>query len=162
MEKQILDEVNKLKKDMILSYTKYSISGGQKQSDEILLNTILCSFFETISTQDEFLTKYEMFIEEDKLIEKSQLFEVADAIYHSQEKNDDEIRGAISIYNRLIENEDYQRLSAKSGYQVPPDFGVEYAYRGVLLHERIEFYHLVKEKYAEIYRRVFKNGGVHR
>ena len=52
-----------------------------------------------MNTPEDFITRYESFMEEDRLINNSHLFDVADAIYHSEDKKDFE--GLTSIARRV-------------------------------------------------------------
>ncbi len=158
MDKEMLSEFNQIKKEMILSYTKFAITGLDSESEDVLVDSVLCSFFEKMNNPDDFITRYDSFMEEDKLIKDSHLFDVAEDIYHSEEKSDSNIKSAIAIYHSVTSSDDYKRLIVNSGYQIPNDFGLKLAYHGDTLHNKISFYYKFHDKYVEIYNKLFQKG----
>ena len=54
---EIIDELELLKKNLVFSLTKYSLTGEDNYNNEIVLNSILFSWLESLSSMDDFNKK---------------------------------------------------------------------------------------------------------
>ena len=146
MEDRLLDEINQLKKDMVVSFTKYSLSGEGKQNNEAVLNSILISWFETIHSSEDFHQKYTAFKKLDSLIRSSYLFDITEACMLDSEEREKYARQGVEAYHAVLKEEDYQKLVALCGYQLPGEFGNQDNYFNGTLTQKIDFYRLFLER----------------
>ena len=162
MNDRFNSEFNQLKKDMILSLTKFSITGNDEESEEALLNSVLCSFFDRIKNQKQFNITFDSFRGLDQLIKDSLLFDLVGRINAQKTKNEEDIRRALLIYDNLVNDPEYQKLTEHSGYQIPSSFGNSYFYYGNSLAEKVKFYYLFRDKFYEIHDRLLQKEVSHK
>ena len=158
MEHVLLAEFNKIKKDIVLSFTKYSISGNSEQNKDAVLQSVLFSWFYPLMTINDFQVKYDAFVKLDKKIEESCLFDLTELL--SDEKDVDRINKAISIYYFLNTDKEYLELAKISGYRLPTEFSSQNYYEDGSLIEKIDFYHTFKNKLDEINEHLTSKGVV--
>lgn len=158
MEREITEEKNQAKKEMILSFTKFAITGDEKENNDVLLNTILCSFLEAAKSKDDLTDRYESFRSLDQIIQDSYLFDMVISIASKLQKDEEEIRRALSTYGDLVNNKDYRNLTVRAGYRVSSEFGVKTNYYTDRLKKRVEFYYDFRDKFFESYNKIQKEG----
>ena len=162
MKDELLEEINQLKKELVVSFTKYSLSGGEEENIDAVLNSILLGWLDSIHNYDDFRRRYDAFQRLKRVIYQSGLFEISETLSYEKEKNESQIKHAVSIYKSLIQNEEYKNNSSLCGYQLPIEFGDATSYYGNVLRLRIQFYQLFSEKLEEIHRSLLKKGGNYR
>ncbi|MBP5678394.1 MAG: hypothetical protein J6X28_01015 [Bacilli bacterium] len=159
MKNELLTEINRLKKDLVVSSARFSLVGGEEENQDVVLNSILLGWMEPIHNFQDFVLRYESFQKLRKLIYKSYLFEAVETIASEKVKDMNQIRHTMSIYDSLTHNEEYQKYSSICGYKIPIEFGRVDSYQDDSLKEKIEFYQLFSEKLEEIYRTLLQKGG---
>ena len=156
MDDEIVNKIIELKVDMVLSSTKYSISGTGEQNDRTVLDSVVLSWIEPLQNAMDLKQKYDSFIQMDNIIKRSLLFDYVQSI--SEDKNHAIVRHAIGIYHGLLENSDYQYLVPRCGYQLSDEFGVEDFYLDGTLLKKVNFYCSFRDKIHTIYDDLLKKG----
>ena len=152
MDEELLAEVNRFKKDMIISLTKHSLSGGEEQNEEAVLNSVLYSWFNSIQSKKDFFDKYVAFKKVDQIIKDSLLFDLVQTITSSNERDSDLIRRALLIYDSFLEDKEYLKVSQECGYKIPKEFGEKESYYDDSLKSKVQFYYYFRDKLDEIHK----------
>ena len=160
MKDELFEEINRVKKDMMVSFTKYSISGDEEQNDEAVLNSVILSWLESVKNADDLRKKYHAFQKMSLFIQKSYLFDFVDSIL--DDKNPDQIKQAIRLYHTMLENEEYNALASSCGYRLPGEFGEEQYYLDGSLQSKVRFYHSFYERINKIYDDLLRKGAFYR
>ena len=150
------------RKDMIISLTKHSLSGGEEQNEEAVLNSVLYSWFNSIESKKDFFDKYVAFKKVDQIIKDSLLFDLVQVITSSKDKDDDQIRRALLIYDSFSEDNEYLKLSQECGYRIPKEFGEKESYYDDSLKSKIQFYYYFRDKLDEINLNLSRKGVSHK
>ena len=162
MQEELTREFNRIKKEMILSFAKNSISSfnDYNEDKDYIADAILYSWFTSFANINDFNTRYEAFMKLDKLIAKSHLFELVEEIVKKTPRDHEEIKQALQVYKTLVEDEEYLKAIANSGYSLPSDFSKEVCYHNDSLLKRIEFYYTFKDKFENANQRIYSKKGV--
>ena len=67
MDDEIVNKIIELKVDMVLSSTKYSISGTGEQNDRTVLDSVVLSWIEPLQNAMDLKQKYDSFIQMDNI-----------------------------------------------------------------------------------------------
>lgn len=157
MPDHLLEEINQIKKDMVVAFTRYSISGEDAQNMDAILNSVLLSWFDSIHSSHDFYQKYGVFKQLEKMILNSMLFDMVDTI--SSPKDALQANHAVSIYRKVIQDENYQQLSNGCGYKLPNEFGNAPCYYDGSLKQNVQFFRLFGERLDTIFSDLSKKGG---
>ncbi len=149
MSNQLVDEINRIKKEMVVAFTKYSLSGEKDKSIDAILSSVLLTWFEPIESTLEFYAKYGAFRELEKMIHQNQLFELVEVITSSDDYF--HAKQAVSLYERMTRTERYHTLSNACGYKLPTDFGNLDCYFNGTLKQQIDFYRRFSDRLEKIY-----------
>ena len=145
-----MEELNRIKRDIVLSVTKYSISGGEEQNHDAVLNSVLHSWFSSVQSVKDFYLKYHSFKQLDQIIRESYLFDIVEVITSTKERDADQVRRALLIYDSFSNDMDYQKLANTCGYKIPKEFGMADAYSDDGLKQKVEFYYSFRNRLSEI------------
>ncbi len=160
MEHELLDEFNKIKKDIVLSFTKYSLSGDNEKNKDAVLQSVLYTWFNSLKTTNDFKIKYDAFRKLDKIIEKSYLFDLVELLSDGKKPDPDKIHRALLIYDSFYDDKEYLKLADICGYRLPIEFGIKYCYEDGSLIEKIDFYRAFKNKLDDINNHLTSKGVV--
>ena len=157
MKNELNDEINHLKKEMVVAFTKYSLSGGVENNKDAVLNSILLSWFEEVNSTSDFCRKYEAFQKMSTILRDSLLFDLVETVFPLEQED---VRSAIHAYHDLLDNPEYQELSDVCGYKVPREFGNYTHYYDGVLRERVSFFRSFVERLDSIYKGLIAKGVV--
>lgn len=161
MEEELSKKFDQIKKDMVLSFTKFSLTGENEQNQDAVLSSVLFSWCTGVDTVDDFIKKYNSFKQQEKLIQDSILFDLVESI-SSREKDCPQAEKAVVIYDKLLDNSEYRECSHICGYKLPVEFGVLDYYFDGTLKDRVSFYHSFTERLDEMFNDLSVKGVVRR
>ena len=121
-----------------------------------VLNSVVLSWLDSIKNSQDLKSKYEMFKRMDFFLKRSFLFDYVQSA--AVEKNSALVQHAILLYQRLIEDEEYQSLSPKCGFQLSEKFGRESCYYDGTLQKQVQFYYTFRDKIGSIYNELLQKG----
>ncbi len=150
MDHDLFEEFNKIKKDIVLSFAKHSLSGSEKDNKEAVLNSVLFAWINPLKTVRDFNLKYNSFKKMDQIIRNSYLFDLVEMISNTEEDKDDKVRRALLIYDSFENDKEYQKLTKECGYKLPVEFGIKENYYNGALLRKIAFYNDFKRKLNDI------------
>ncbi len=152
---EIIDELELLKKNLVFSLTKYSLTGEDDYNNEIVLNSILFSWLESLSSLDDFNKKYFNFKKLKEYIYDTGLFYLVESI----SSNDNEkIKRAKEIYNGIINDNNYIKLTSNSGYKLPSEFEIDSCYENGFLKKNIQLFKEFASCLSDINKKINKKG----
>ncbi len=161
MSQELLDDTfSKIKKEMLMAFTKYSLSGEAQENQDAVVSSILFSLFNVIETPEQFYEKYQEFKKLSRFIQNSYLFDLIDII--SKGENENQIDRAIRIYQDLIKNEDFKKVSDSFGYRLTEEFAERDNYLNNTLKDKVSFYHVFESKLDGIYQELSTKGAFRR
>ncbi len=157
MPDQLLEEINQIKKDMVVALARYTLSGEAEENTDAILQSVLLSWFETVKSPQDFYQKYGVFKQLEKMLLGSMLFDMVDTISSSEDTL--QANHAVSIYQKVIQDENYQQLSNSCGYKLPNEFGNAICYYDGSLKQNVQFFRQFSERLEKIYSDLSKKGG---
>ena len=160
MNDELLEKINRVKKEMMISFTKYSLSGDAEKNDEAVLNSVLLSWLESVHSAEDLQKKYHAFQKMRFLIQKSYLFDFVDSILEDHDFN--RIQQAIRLYQSILQNDEYPILASTCGYRLPAEFGEEQYYLDGSLKAKVAFYHSFYDKVNKLYEDLLRKGAFYR
>ena len=144
--------INELKRKAILSYSKAIISKDTRSKDEAVIDSILFSWLES---EEDFGNRYSSFLELDRLLSSSGLFDVVESI---SQGNSHQIDQAIEIYSGLVKDNEYLELIKNAGYSLPTSFSERENYINGSLSDKVSFYHTFKTRLEELNQHLREEG----
>lgn len=152
----IKKEVNEIKKDLVKHLAMYSLGKDSSDNNLALLDSVLIAWLDDVNTEYEFKEKYDAFNNLLNMENMFYLFNLINIIEKTETGREEKADVSIRLYNKIINDPTYQKLSSNCGYELTKDFSQKENYLDSTLYNNLQFLKLFQDELSEINKSITK------